>query len=166
MHAEAMAFLQKTLKRYKLDGKRVLEIGSYDVNGTARVLFPAEAEYVGIDRRPGRGVDWVVDARYFDGRGEFDIVITTETLEHDPEPQEIIDCAERALKTGGLLVITCATTGRKPHGNNGGPVLEGEHFGAVSPSELEEMLSGWERVKIEHNPEMCDVYATARKARA
>lgn len=166
MHAEAMDFLTKTIGALEdLASKRVLEIGSYDVNGSARALFPAGTDYVGIDRVAGPGVDWQVDARWFDGDGKFDVAITTETLEHDVEPQTIIDCAGVALRSGGLLIITAAGLGREPHGDHGGPVTGDMYFGVIEPNALKEMLSlGWYDVTITEHKEHCDVYATAKKA--
>lgn len=165
MHKEAMDFLTETISALgDLTDKCVFEIGSYDVNGTARVLFPASTVYVGIDRLAGPGVDWHVDARRFDGRGDFDIAIITETLEHDAEPQEIIDCAARALRPGGLLIITAAGPGREPHGDHGGPVTDWMYFGAIIPVALKKMLEKrWYKVGITENKEHCDIYATARR---
>lgn len=166
MHAEAMEFLTETIEALgDLASRRVLEIGSYDVNGSARVLFPVGIEYVGIDRIAGPGVDWQVDAWYFDGHGEFDIAITTETLEHTANPQEIIDCAWQALRPGGLLIITAAGSGRKPHGDHGGPVLAGMCFTELSPAAMKQLLADWFDVSIEENKKMRDIYATARRAR-
>ena len=166
MHAEAMEFLTETIEALDdLADKAVLEIGSYDVNGSARVLFPDDTFYVGIDRLAGPGVDWQVDARWFYGRSEFDIAITTETLEHAAEPQEIVDCAGRALRPGGLLIITTAGPGREPHGDHGGPVMEGMHFGVTGPEALKKLLRmGWCEVKITEHEEHHDIYATARGA--
>ena len=64
-----------------------LEIGSYDVNGSVRPLVAVlkPREYIGVDLRPGPGVDVVCDAcsgALADRYGRFDIVIATETLEH------------------------------------------------------------------------------------
>lgn len=167
MHTEAMTFLIKIMWATEdLSGKRVLEIGSLDINGSARTLFPPGAEYVGIDRRPGPGVDWQVDARWFDGCAEFDIVITTETLEHDAEPQKIIDCAARAVKDGGLLIITAAGPGRQLHGDDGGPVAGGMFFGVIKPAVLKKMLAAdWYNVKITGHKGHCDIYATAKRTK-
>lgn len=165
MHTEAMEFLTETIEALGgLADKRVLEIGSYDVNGSARVLFPDGTLYVGIDRIAGPGVDWQVDARWFDGWGMFDIAIVTETLEHDAEPQEIMDCAWQALGPGGLLIITTAGPGREPHGDHGGPVKGGMHFDVITPVALKNLLRlGWVEIKITEHKEHHDVYATARR---
>lgn len=163
MHAEAMDFLQRARHAFPtLGGARVLEIGSHDVNGSARQVFTGAVEYVGIDVWPGNGVDVVADARQYDGGQAFDVAITTEALEHDPEPGAIIDCAGRALKPGGVLIITAAAPPRTPHscaGVLGNP--EAEPYGNVTPPQLMGLLAGWDVIVIEWNQAHGDIYAVA-----
>jgi 23S rRNA G2069 N7-methylase RlmK/C1962 C5-methylase RlmI len=45
--------------RELVEGARVLEIGSYDVNGGIRHLFRGASDYVGVDLDHGPGVDRV-----------------------------------------------------------------------------------------------------------
>jgi len=57
--------------------------GSLDVNGTPRELFK-ECEYVGVDIRPGDGVDHVMtgaQSGFLDDA--FHVVLYLETMEHD-----------------------------------------------------------------------------------
>jgi SAM-dependent methyltransferase len=162
MHPEAYEFVKQALERDPLpDSAAVLEIGSRIVNGSVRPLLP-DAIHVGLDIRPGPGADIVSDCADYDGVQTFDAVISTETLEHMAEPEAAIRCAWRALKPGGLLILTAAAPEREPHGNDGGAVLEGEHYKPISPAALEQMLDGWVGVRISHHPERGDVYATAR----
>ena len=63
-------------------GKRVLDVGSYDVNGSVRdgIEMLGCAEYIGVDMRDGPGVDEVCDTvklveRF--GVESFDIIIST-----------------------------------------------------------------------------------------
>lgn len=46
----------------------------------------------------------------------FDIVITTECLEHDEYWSHTLSNAISLVKEEGLLIMTCATTGRPEHG--------------------------------------------------
>jgi len=140
-------------------GLSVLEIGSYNVNGSVRSLFPG-VRYMGIDRRPGLGVDLVCDAREADFDEAYDLVLSTEALEHDPEPQQIVRCAWRALRPGGVLLLTAASPERAPHGCDGGFVGT-EHYAGISPAAMRAMLQDWQDVVIEHHPERGDVYARA-----
>lgn len=115
----------------------VLEIGSRDINGTPRVLFPPSVFYVGIDLAPGKGVDIVADAVYWQPDAEYDLVICAEVLEHAPEWPGIIDTAYKALKPGGYFLMTCATGYRHEHsGITGAQKLEpGEYYRNVGADE-------------------------------
>ena len=100
MHPSAYDFAVSALTEADIRGKRVIEAGSMDVNGTVRphaeTLGPAS--YTGIDMRDGPGVDQVMDAAEIPGRlGYFDTVISTEMLEHARDWQaELPGLAERA----------------------------------------------------------------------
>jgi ubiquinone/menaquinone biosynthesis C-methylase UbiE len=90
-------------------GGRVLEVGSYNINGTARDHF-CEGEYVGVDWRPGPGVDVVGLAHELDFAGEsFDVVLSAETLEHDFYWRETLAAMYRLLRPGGLFLVTVAS---------------------------------------------------------
>ena len=94
----------------------LLEIGSLDVNGTVRDLFPGASPYVGIDLAPGPGVDVVASGHDFGPDEAFATVVSTECLEHDPGWHETLATAVRVLRPGGALILTCATVGRHEHG--------------------------------------------------
>ena len=63
MHLQIRNFLDRFVRESgvrTLSGRRVVEIGSYDLNDSAReVLQPGTASYVGVDWREGPGVDVV-----------------------------------------------------------------------------------------------------------
>ena len=138
----------------------VLEIGSFVVNGSVRPLFMMAMRYHGIDVRGGAGVDQAIDCAEYDGDQAFDTVVSTEVLEHMPDPSELIGCAHRALKSGGLLILTAASLGRVPHGVNGTNVGD-EYYANITPEALQVLLDGWEDVQITENAIDCDLYATA-----
>jgi hypothetical protein len=168
MHHGAFEFVRRAVGKMELEGKRVLEIGSLDINSTAqsmsvRALCQDAKDYHGIDIRKGAGVDEVVDAANFDGKGKFDLVITTETLEHAAEPESIIACAERALCVGGRLILTAASPERQPHGWDGRGLAEGETYQSIAPAQLRAWLASWEQVRITHDETAGDVYAVAVK---
>jgi SAM-dependent methyltransferase len=98
---------------------RTLEVGSLDVNGTVRdVLAAAAGAYHGVDIRPGPGVDEVLDVTRLADRfaaGEFDLVATTEMLEHCRDWQEALFQMLRVLRPGGLLVLTTRSPGFPLH---------------------------------------------------
>jgi len=160
MHAQAYDFVQRIAAGLGLNGMRVLEFGSYNVNGSVRPLFAAASEYIGVDIRPGPDVDIVADAASIDGLGEFGAVICCEVLEHAPDPEGIIAAAYRSLKPGGIFLLTAAGPDRTPHGVMGGAL--GDEFHAnIDPDQLDLWLHGWERVTIIEDHRVCDVYAVA-----
>jgi SAM-dependent methyltransferase len=94
----------------------VLDAGSLDINGANRSLF-VNSRYIGVDMVAGLNVDVVSPVHllaYPDG--SFDTVISTEMFEHDKYYRESFRNLYRMLKRGGLLLFTCATTGRREHG--------------------------------------------------
>jgi SAM-dependent methyltransferase len=93
---------------------RVLEVGSLDINGSVRDLFQG-CDYSGIDVGPGKGVDIVCQGQEFDAPA-FDQVISCEAMEHNPYWAETFHNMVRLCRPGGLVVMTCATTGRPEHG--------------------------------------------------
>lgn len=120
MHAEVLDFIRRMRKSFPssiIAATRVLEYGSADVNGTPREFFPEAKEYVGVDWRPGPGVDAVSLMHKYNEKpqGYFDFAISTETLEHDPYWQAGVIKVVRLLAQGGSLLITCAGPGRHAH---------------------------------------------------
>lgn len=97
-------------------GKRVLEVGSLDINGSVRSFF-TDCDYVGIDVGPGRGVDVVIGGENYDAPdGSFDVVLSAECMEHNPNWQSTTRNMIRMLRPAGLFLLTCAAPGRDEHG--------------------------------------------------
>lgn len=117
-HPEQQKFCSDIRSRFPalFSWRRVLDIGSLDVNGNNRYLFET-CDYTGLDIDHGPNVDIVVVAHEYDAPDEsYDVIISTECLEHDPFYRDTLLNAVRLLKPGGLLLLTCATTGRLEHG--------------------------------------------------
>jgi SAM-dependent methyltransferase len=98
-------------------GKRVLDCGSMDVNGTNRGLF-VNCEYTGIDLAEGENVDQVcLIEEYLPGQLEiYDTIICTEVFEHDKRLEQSVKRIVELLKPDGLFLFTCAANGRPEHG--------------------------------------------------
>lgn len=144
MHREAMDYMTAQVRRLGLNlpGVRVLDLGGRDVNGTPRRLFKRDPYYVSVDIQPGPCVDIVADAADLDLGERFDVVLSTELLEHTPRASEIVDTAHRHLVPGGVFLATMAGPGRAPHGASGETRLPaGEFYRNVEP----EALQGWLR---------------------
>ena len=160
MHPEAFAFVGSVVPE---KAGAVLEIGAYNVNGSVRPLFAHATSYTGLDVRDGPGVDIVSDCADYDGQGAYDTVVSTEVLEHMHRPADLIQCAARALREGGMLILTCAGPNRPHHGVDGGAVGD-EPYHNITLDALRHLMSGWKHVKIVHNEQAHDLYATAVRA--
>jgi SAM-dependent methyltransferase len=117
-HPEQKAFCLsvKAMFPEAFNGKKVLDIGSLDVNGNNRYLFD-ECNYLGLDIGPGPNVDVVCRGHeYKVVDSVFDTIISTECFEHDRFWKLTLSNIVRLLKPGGLFLFTCATTGRPEHG--------------------------------------------------
>lgn len=97
-------------------GKKVVDFGSLDINGCNRHLF-SDCDYTGIDIGPGNNVDIISPAHLAPIPDDaFDVVVSTECLEHDKHWKLTLLRAYNVLKVGGLLFFSCATSGRPEHG--------------------------------------------------
>jgi SAM-dependent methyltransferase len=98
--------------------KKVLDIGSLDINGSLRDFF-TDCEYHGIDIGPGKGVDIVCQGQNYSAfNNSYDVVCSSECFEHNPYWFETFLNMIRVCKPDGLLFFTCATEGRAEHGTS------------------------------------------------
>lgn len=118
MHPEAISFtlfIKKILPTY-FNNKRVLDVGSGDINGNNKYLFE-NCEYNGNDVVKAKNVTIVSMTKDLPFENEyFDTIISTECFEHDPTWNESLIKIYSMLKPGGLFVFTCADFGRAEHG--------------------------------------------------
>jgi len=118
MHPEARnftLFVKHILSEF-FTNKRVLDVGSGDINGNNRFLFD-NCEYNGNDVIEARNVTIVSktkDLPFPDNT--FDTIVSTECFEHDPEYKESFLKIYKMLKHDGLFCFTCASTDRVEHG--------------------------------------------------
>lgn len=117
MHESVMDWTAHWVAEWGLQTKKVLEIGSANVNGGVRPLF--SGEYVGIDfDAEAEGVDVVMSSHEIGGHfGEdsFDVVLCLEMLEHDPLPIVTMQEIGKVLRPGGAFIITTRGNGFKEH---------------------------------------------------
>lgn len=117
-HGEQRDFTIQVKKQFPeyFKRKRVLDVGSYNINGDNTFLFE-DCNYTGLDLAPGPNVNVVCPAHEYNVESEFfDTIISTETFEHDMFLSLTLQNIVRLLKSKGLFLFTCATTGRKTHG--------------------------------------------------
>ena len=118
MHQQARhftLFIKQILSKYFIN-KRVLDVGSGDINGNNRFLFEG-GDYVGNDVVEAPNVTIVSKTAALPFEDEsFDTIVSTECFEHDPEYKASFLKIYAMLKPGGLFCFTCASTGRAEHG--------------------------------------------------
>lgn len=117
-HWQQQEYCRKIRDRFPeyFTNKRVLDIGSLDINGNNRFLF-TDCDYFGLDVGEGPNVDVVSVGHIYDAPdGTFDTIISTEVFEHDMFYGDTIKNITRMLKPGGAFIFTCASTGRPEHG--------------------------------------------------
>jgi SAM-dependent methyltransferase len=148
------------------DGCRVMEYGSRNINGTVRRWFSNPSEYVGIDAYAGPDVDVVgVVHEYEPEQTGFDVVITTEMLEHDPYWKDTLNHAIRHLREGGILMITCAAPKRAPHHHEDSPTPG--YYGNRSVEDIRTHLEAnadWAHLDVHLRRNDLDLHAYGVKA--
>lgn len=162
MHQSVMTYVAEVVAAHgTTDGfLNVLEVGSYDENGSVRSIFaPFGGSYVGIDMREGPGVDRVMtshDIGFPDG--SFDCVVSTEMLEHDPFPWVSMAEMGRVLRPGGLLILTARGNGFKLHAYP-------DDYWRFMPSSYPVLLAlaGCEVLDVREDPQAPGMFGCGRK---
>jgi len=144
-----------------IEGQTVLEVGSMDVNGSARPHLEAlrPSKYVGVDIMSGPGVDEIcavedLVARF--GADSFDVVVSTEMIEHVRDWRGAFDQMKRVLRPGGLLVLTTRSIGFKIHGYP-------YDFWRYQPEDIRFILRDFTDLLVEEDELAPGVFAIARK---
>jgi SAM-dependent methyltransferase len=117
-HKEQINYVNtiKTQLPHYFKNQKVLGIGTFNVCGSEDSFFE-DCDYAGLDLGPGPGVDIVCPAQDHDAPDNtYDVIISCECFEHNPFYKETIQNSVRMLKSGGMFLFTCATTGRPVHG--------------------------------------------------
>ena len=103
-------WVARNVSRDEIVGKRIVEVGSYDVNGSLRdvlgLLQPAE--YMGVDIVEGPGVDKICRAENLVetfGEQSFDVVVTSSSMEHIEDWRTALSNMKRVCKNGGMLLF-------------------------------------------------------------
>ncbi len=113
MHDTASATGKAFFEVYGHPGCAILDVGSYDVNGTLRPFAPERARYTGVDRDAGPGVDIVNDDphRLPFPSAYFDLVVSTSCLEHDRMFWVTFAEMARVVKPGGFIYVSAPVNG-------------------------------------------------------
>lgn len=159
MHGSVMDFVRDVIAHYDLKGKDVLEVGSLNVNGSVRELFETD-HYIGTDMRMGLGVDYAVNAHDLGGyfQQQFDVVVSTEMLEHDEAFWVSVQEMGIVLKRGGFLILTARGNGFPQHGFP-------EDYYRFMPSAATPLLAlaHCEKIHVENDPQDPGLFVVGRK---
>ena len=102
MHTSVMEFVGRAVQERELHHATVLDVGSLDVNGSARPLF--SGPYYGIDIQDGPGVDEVANIHDCGPLvAEYDVIVCCEMLEHDDLPWVSLGRMRACVRDNGLF---------------------------------------------------------------
>jgi SAM-dependent methyltransferase len=160
-HKSCIIFAARNLTSEEVRGRDVIEVGSRDVNGSLRSIIESWGadRYMGVDIEKGVGVDVVCKAEdLVDKFGEdsFDLVISTEALEHIRNWQGAISNIKRVCKKGGIVLLTTRSEG---YGYHGYP----SDFWRFSMGDMKQIFSDFEMLTLEKDPEAPGVFVKVRK---
>ena len=88
---------------------------------------------------------------------KFDLIISTEMLEHDPHWKESIRKCIALLNVGGAFLMTCATTGRPIHGIDTFSA-SGSYYKNIEKDEFLAECVGMRHLKAIVSYPHCDLY--------
>lgn len=160
-NATGIAFGERVLTRDSIEGRDVLEVGALDVNGSIRPYVESlgPGSYVGVDIAIGPRVDAVVDARdliHRFGRASFDVVLSTEMLEHVRDWPTVVDNLKGVLRPDGILLITTRSIGFAYHGFP-------YDFWRYEPEDMRAIFGDMDIVALERDPASPGVFLLARQ---
>jgi SAM-dependent methyltransferase len=139
----------------------VLEVGARNVNGSLRSFVEgfAPSRYVGVDVEPGAGVDEMCRAeevrRRF-GEEAFDLLISTELIEHVRDWQRVLTNFKSVLRPNGVMLITTRSMGFPYHGYP-------HDYWRYEVSDMERIFADFEIDVLTTDPSEPGVFIKARK---
>jgi 2-polyprenyl-3-methyl-5-hydroxy-6-metoxy-1,4-benzoquinol methylase len=140
--------------------KTILEVGSKNVNGSVRPLLQnLAASYIGVDMSEGDSVDLVVSAEKIVekfGENVFDVLVTTEMVEHVYDWQVVISNLKRVLKPNGIIYLTTRSIGFPYHAFP-------YDFWRYNPEDLRVIFGDFIIEELYYDAESIGVWLKARK---
>ncbi len=110
MHENSMNLMREFIEKYDVRKGTIIDIGSLDICGNYRGLFP-EAKYIGVDIIPGGNVDVIMESDEWYAIKNADVVISGQTLEHVADIPKLLSSIFDVLRPGGLLCIIAPSAG-------------------------------------------------------
>jgi predicted SAM-dependent methyltransferase len=151
----------QNLSSKEVADKRVLEVGSRNINGNLRPIIQiwGPSEYVGIDIEKGPGVDIVCnaeDALAKFGKNSFDVIICTSVIEHVKDWKLIISNFKNICKPNGVIIITTCTPGFCYHEFP-------NDFWRYEQDDMKNIFSDFEIVNMEEDTSLKGVFLKVKK---
>ena len=121
-NAYCILFGALNLKREEIQSRKVIEVGSRDHGtGSFRPLIESfkPRDYIGVDIIKGRGVDMICRAEDLLSkfqRESFDVLISTELLEHVRNWKKTVSNFKNVVKPSGIILVTTRSYGFYYHG--------------------------------------------------
>lgn len=161
MHYSVHQFFNEDTTPDMFKDKRVIEVGSLDVNGSVRdhIVAQAPSEYIGVDFVEGLGVDQLVNAEELVeefGKRSFDTVVSTEMLEHAENWRDCIQNMKDICKD--WLIITTRGPGFPFHAFP-------HDYWRYTCDDFEKIFADYEIKVLKDDPEWPGVFMVARKTR-
>lgn len=167
MHGSVHVWFNSALSPEEVSGRSVLEAGSFNENGSVREYVQgfAPSSYIGTDMRHGPGVDVMMKAEDLPKLSEapgmlsrYDIVISTEMLEHAENWQGAFKGMIDILGEGGLLLITTRSKGFAFHSYP-------HDYWRYSLDSMRRIIegAGLEIIRLDNDPDCPGVFLKARK---
>ncbi len=170
MHEGPIEFCKKVAGKYAHFGwrdARALDVGAADINGNNRALF-ATKNVIGVDVVAGKNVDLRMPAHLLTFRdGYFDVIVSTEVAEHDIYWQETMRNCIRMLASGGIMLFTCAGSGRPEHGTTKNKPQDApglpwpDYYQNLDQIDFERAINldaAFSQYSFERNSYFCDTY--------
>ena len=157
----AIIFGARHLNPERIQGKRVIDVGACDFNGSIRPLVESwhPSEYIGVDIIEGPCVDIVCSADDLlakFGPSSFDIVLSIEMLEHSRFWKKSISNMKQICKSGGQIILTTRSLGYPCHGYP-------NDFWRFEVEDMQEIFSDFDVAEIQSDYQAPGVFVTATK---
>lgn len=112
-------FVARYLDRSAVENRSVVELGAGGVGLRPLLRAWSPRRYVGVDIAPGPNIDVVSraeDLLEVLPAGEFDVVLSTEMLEHVLDWRKVVSNIKALCAPGGRVVLTTRSAGYPYHG--------------------------------------------------
>lgn len=156
-----IVFGVKNLSKEEIKGKRVIEVGSYNVNGGIRDILESwePKEYIGVDIEAGPGVDVVCNGENLVekfGKDSFDVVISTELVEHVENWKKVFSNIKNICKPNGAIYVATRSYGFPYHAFP-------HDYWRYETEDIKAIFSDCEILSIQKDPEAPGIFIKAKK---